>query len=502
MLRVPNFPATPATTKPRIRKTVGGARKYSGARPDRLVGGFSTYTMSVSTGELLRRDLRGLVAHSRSQARDNDFLKAFFGLAKRHIIGPQGILLEPQIKDRNGEVDTVTGGRIDEKWQEWSELGESSVCGRFSWLDLQRVAVFTMARDGNLLVRLRTGKGFGRFGFQLELLSIEQLDLDKVQDLGNGRRIAGGIEFNEFGRPVAYHLWKTNPGERHVQRNSKIRVPADQILHLYLPGDASTYLGEPWAHTAVRRLNTLGQYEEAALVAARAGASKMGFIQQDLETAEMDPEAETDEDNPLPQKMAAGEIEHLPPGRSFTQFDPGYPDGEMATFVKTILRGAAAGLEVSYNSLANDLEGANFSTLRAGLGEERDNWRTLQAFVAQHFHNLIYRRWLNGAILTGELNLPMGRIREFYKVRWQPRGWPAVNPKEEANSNDLDLKNGLRAPQDIVAARGENFHDVLRKISEANEAAAELGLNIVYGQAPAAAPVATAQPPEGEDAET
>jgi lambda family phage portal protein len=479
-MRVPDWPPKEAAEIPSTgpRKV----RRYSAAKPDRLFGGFSTFSSLTSPAEQLRLDLRGLIAHSRIQAQNNDFMKAFLSMCRRHIVGPAGIRLQMRARQPDGTLDVAANRKVEDAWQRWGRRGNCTVCGRYSWLDVQRIAATVIARDGNFLAKIRTGAGFGPFRFQLQLLTIDHLDIDLVEKLSGGSYIEGGIEFNEFGRPLAYHLWSVNPGDRSIQKRERVRVPASDIIHVYQPVDASQYLGEPWAHTALRRLNKLHDYEEAALVAAHAGAAKMGFLKPDIELAEGD---DSEAEDPEIQKIAAGEIETLPAGWDFQEFNPGYPDGEMEPFIKVVLRGAAAGLGVAYSSLANDLEGANFSSLRAGLGEERDEWRVLQNFMAAHLHDTAFSTWLPVAMISGEVALPLEKISKFDAATWRPRGWRAVNPKDEAVANDTDLANGLRSPQEIVADRGEDLEAVYEQIAESQRLAVSYGLTFAGPLRPA-----------------
>ncbi|MCK7513853.1 MAG: ATP-dependent Clp protease proteolytic subunit [Desulfobacterales bacterium] len=53
------------------------------------------------------------------------------------------------------------------------------------------------------------------------------------------------------------------------------RIPAEQILHTFITERINQPRGVPWMHSAMTRLNNLGAYEEAEIVAARIGAAKM-----------------------------------------------------------------------------------------------------------------------------------------------------------------------------------------------------------------------------------
>ncbi len=454
-------------------------RRFEAARPTRIAGGFTANGSRESSRERVKADLRGLVMHSRYQARNNDYMKAYLKMVRRHIVGPNGIRLQAQSRDDNGQLDRGANKIIEDAWKDWGRFGECTVDGQYSWLGVQQISVSTAARDGTMFIREFIGPKYGKYGYQLQLLPIDFLDIDKNIDLGNGRRIVAGVELDKFDRPVAYHMFKHHPGDRMISTSAeRLRLPSSEVFPVFVPDELGQGIGIPWAHTALRRLNMLRGYEEAALTAARAGASKMGFLEK-TDADDLDPSEvqglEHDESGNLIEEFEPGLIEELPYGYKFSEFNPGYPNGEMEPFMKVSLRGAAAGLGVSYSSLANDLEGANFSSLRSGLGEERDEWKTMQSWLTERLPNRVHSNWLRMALLT-QLPLPVEKFDKFNQANWRPRGWPAVNPVQESNSNETDMKNNLRAPQDVVAERGDDLDEVYERIAEARELAEAHGL--------------------------
>ena len=60
--------------------------------------------------------------------------------------------------------------------------------------------------------------------------------------------------------------------------------------------------------------------------------------------------------------VEAGSFVSLPNGVDFKAFDPDHPTSQFESFVKSILRQIASGLNVPYNELANDLEGVSYSS--------------------------------------------------------------------------------------------------------------------------------------------
>lgn len=450
----------PARVEP---KAPTATRRFKAARPGRLAGGFGNI-MNDSPRSQTRQDLRGLINHSREAAQNVDSLKSFEMMVRRHVVGDQGIALQMGIKNPDGKPDTRANGLIESAWKSWGERGKCTPCGRLSWWQIEKIAATMLAREGNFFLREWTGSAFGRFGYQVQPISIDLLDLDMVQTLGNGSYVDGGVEFNQFGRPTAFYFFDGHPLEAHTgKQRHRMRVPANQVTHVMRQTETGQALGVPESHTALRRFNMLAKYEEAAMIAAHYGASAMVFLEQDGEGAPAPDKAGEEE---LPQEIEAGTIVELPPGYTANQNPSNYPDANMPGFMKSMTRGGASGLGVSYAGLSGDMEGANFSSLKDGRGEERDEWKIFQKDLAEGLHGPIFEAWLSRALLSGRIALPAAKVDKFNAATWRGRGWQSVNPKDDAVADDKNLQNRLTTPSEIVARRGGNFADTVAKYAE------------------------------------
>lgn len=464
--------------KPKVRTVVQRPspvpkiRRFNGARPDRLAGGFGLRNTTMLAEEH-RIDLMGMVQHSRLLAQNNDYMRAFLMMCRRHMVGARGIKYNPQARNAAGKLDKADNKLLAKAFAKWGERGNATVCGRFNWLEMQWIAAMVAPRDGGVFIRFFRGRDFGPFGFQIQFLTVDRLDVGFNAELSNGAYVHGGVECDRYDRPVAWHFLKRNQMNGYQLSGERVRVPASDIVYLALPEDYSVQLRMPWAHTAVRRLNMFHGFEEAALTNARVGASKMGFVVRGLDADVND--IPTDKE-PEVEDLEPGTVETLPIGHDFKSFDPDFPNNEMPSFIKAILRGAASGLGVSYNGIANDLEGTNFSSLHVGKSEERDEWQILQAWLADAMHNEIVKQWLPMAILTGAINLPFSKLEKFLECEWQPRGWRAVNPLQEATANVTNVESGFTSPQRVAAQNGEDIEQIYEEIAAAKEKAESLGI--------------------------
>lgn len=473
-------------------------RRFKAAKSGRLVNGFGSSLLGASPRQEVRQDLRGLINHARFAAQNVDHLKSYEMMVRRHVVGWNGIALQCTATNPDGKPDRLANAAVESAWSKWGKRGNCTPCGRLSWWQIEKVAATMLAREGNFILREWRGRRFGDFSYQVQPLSVDLLDLDLVQTLKGGAYIDGGVEFNEFGKPLAFYFFDGHPQEAHTGRGrNRIRVPADQVIHVLRHTETGQALGVPEAHTALRRFNMLHKYEESALTAAHYGAAAMVFLEQESDGTPAP--AGHDGDDEIPEEMEAGSIVDLPPGYKVTGNPSNYPDANMPGFMKSMLRGGSAGLGVSYAGLTSDMEGANFSSLKDGRGEERDEWRVFQRDLWECLHGEVFKGWIGPAMLSGQVKLktgnplPASRVDKFLDAAtWRGRGWASVNPKDDATANEKNLANRLTTPSDIVSERGEDFEALVDRYARDLEV-------LENAQVPLSAALAGTPPPSPPD---
>lgn len=449
--------AAPEPPAPHRREPVLVTRSYRAAYPDRLASGFRAF--SATTREEVRREIRGLVGHSRHASQNFDFQRAYEMLFRRHVIGPNGIRLQMDIRWPDGRKDNVANRAIEAGWLRWGKKGSPSICGRLSWWGIECQMATAIAREGGAFLRIHEGRGRGAFGFQVEPLPFDLLDIDLTRQLSDGGYIESGIEFNSDGRPLAFHLWSVPPTEGHRPgKRRRIRVPARQMVHVLIPEEIGQALGIPRSATALRLMNMSEKYQESAMAAANYGAANMVFFQQQDSSGQVP--GVPDMEMPI-DEIEAGTMAMLPPGVTAVPHAPHYPDAAVEPFMRHMGTSQAAGLGVAYETLSGDLSKANFSSLRAGKGEERDEWRMLQRAIFEGLHDVVFARWLPFALMTQQVRLPISKIDRFSTATWRPRGWPSVNPKDDATANAMGLANGNKTLTQICAEEGRSLDDAL-----------------------------------------
>lgn len=476
-------------------------RRFEGARIDRLTADW--FATESSLNEELRADLNALRKRGRQLVHNNDFGRKFRRMCEDNIIGPGGIRLQVKVTDPGGKPDNLANTAIEASYTEWGRACD--VTGQMSLRDLCASIVGSMPADGEFLVRFVRGAEAGnRFNFALQVIDVDRIDTS-FNGSHEGNTVIMGVEVNAWRRPVAVHLFEAHPNDGARTGRRRIRVLADELLHRFKVERAEQVRGIPWMAPGMLSLHHLGSFGLSALLAAEHGANHYGFFQQKEDTGALPAIGQVEGTGAEAVQIAAsqpGVYDTLPVGYMFQPHESKYPNEVFGPFVKTTLQRIATGWGVAYHSLANDLEGVNFSSIRSGTLEERDRWMADQEWFIGAFMRPVYLAWLQMALLSGAITMPNGsalpaaKFAKFAAHEWQPRRWEWVDPKADMEAKILSVRAGLMAPQDLAAAMGYDFEDVLRAIKAATELAATLGVNLnAYDATPGAASAAGAKSP-------
>lgn len=454
------------------------SRMYQAAKMSRSN---SEWTVTPTSGNAeLRNSLRSLRARARQMARDNSHFKKFLSLVRNNVVGPKGIKLQSRARGRDGTLNVELNKLVEECFWDWSHRETCSASGKLSWLDAQKLFATTLARDGEVLVQKIYPKD-NRFGFALKFIDVSYLDETYNSVAANGNRILMSVEVDKNDKPVAYFL--TTPTSDYVfehDRKMRTRVPAEEIIHAFLPSeDEAQVRGVTWFHAAMLDAKNLQGYRDGVITSARAAACSFAVIKPPAD-AEVSDELLDDDGIPLPVEIDVQplSVHELPPGYEMEAFDPKQPTQNHSAFNEAILMDVAAGLGVTYFNLAGDMRAVNFSSARVGLNEERDIWREIQTFVIEHFARDVFHAWLESAFLSGALKVSVKDLKEIRNPQFRGRSWEYLEPVKDMQANILALENNLTTYTDVLAERGVDLIDLLERRKSEKELAAKYGVSL------------------------
>jgi lambda family phage portal protein len=481
---------------------------FAGGAVGRLTASMANWSGSVNAD--LDGSLVVMRARGRQLGQSNEYGRRFLALVANNIVGPKGPTL--QVRAYNAQVDPkkppaldkVANDAIEIHYARWCK--KADITGRMHLAHLYRVAAKAVARDGEALVRIVRDRSLP-YGMAVQLLEADRLDETVNGILPNGC-VRQGVELDTMGRPVALYIKSRHPGDRYGPgHNAPERVPMDQVRHVYLPERAEQVRGYTWFHAIIVRAMQLHGFNDAAVTAARIGASKVAALERTEESAQGGVEAMADAQTStgLQMNVEAGEMFELPPGYKLSAWNPEYPHANFESFVKAAMRGISSGLDVATHNLSGDMTDVNYSSARIAELSEREQWMVLQDWFIGTLVEPIYQEWLAISLLRGDITfpqsgkaLPADKLSKFLDAsRFQGRRWSWVDPAKEiqAKQGEVDLRITSRTR--IAAERGYELEDILDELAQEEALMEKMGLATAPAPKPTAAPAQ--QPPESEE---
>ena len=372
-----------------------------------------------------------------------------------------------------GAPDVYANEIIERRWDEWQRAENCDARGRRPYSILRQLRLLSCARDGDFFIRLIRDPKVNKFGFALQMINAEWVDYFYNATLPNGNVVRMGIEYQNnswgIGKPVAYYFIKRQPQDWQFsipgafnfnQGNMHDRVPASEIIHYARYTDADSTRPAPWGSSTIFKARQLDQFELYEVIAARASACKTGWLYSDLVPEGGDGFQPPDPRGIRNLKTEAGGIYGLPWGVKYQESDPTHPNGNFEEFRKGQLRSWCAGMPAAdYNTIANDLEGINFSAGRLGRLDTNEMSKLIQNWDIDMAERPIFEAWLEMALTTGAVPLPLAKFQKFNKPVFSGRRWAQVDEIKAVNAAALRVANHMSTLSKECAELGVDFED-------------------------------------------
>jgi len=396
--------------------------------------------------------------------------------------------------------------RVQRLWLAWTD--EADADGLTDFYGLQAMVAREMFVAGECFVRLRPRRAEDGLlvPIQLQLLQSEMLPFDKTEAAANGNRIRCGIEFDAIGRRVAYHFRRRHPGDSTDQgmiTPETVRIPAEDVLHIYRPIDAGQIRGLPHVAPAMVRLFLLDQYDDAELDRKKTAAMFAGFITKTAPEEQLMGEIEATDDSGATVSLEPGTLQVLLPGEDVKFSSPADVGGGYEAFQYRTLLSVSASLGLPYHLVTGDVRQANYSSLRAELVEFRRRVEQLQhGVIAHQLCRPVWARWLETAVLSGALELPdFARSPARYRpVNWIPPRWDWVDPLKDIQAQVLAMEAGIISRRKVVEATGYDVEEIDRENAADAKRVGDMGLT--YRTSPGETQGARATPTRKPETET
>jgi lambda family phage portal protein len=319
------------------------------------------------------------------------------------------------------------------------------------------------------------GEFFSLMVFADEQLRIKALDPAQVNpalsmELPGGGLVIAGVEVNDGGKPVAFHIYKNwIPGLPLLRGLESVRIDAADVLHLFRPDAAGQTRGMSRLASVLLRLRELDSLTDGQLVRLKIGALLAGFV------TDADGSLLQDGATPGEASLEPGTMQRLRPGESVEFSKPPEIGSESNAFQKAVIREIGAGVGVPSFMLDHDLSEVNFSSARTAIIAFRRRVEAWQDHFAFQMLRPVYRRFVTTEVLSGRLAVPLNA--STLKHKWiAPKGqW--LDPLKDAQAEALAINSGLTSRREAVAARGIDVESLDNEIAADRAREERLGLS-------------------------
>lgn len=482
-------------------------RSYEAGKVNRLSSDFKPSTLPVDA------DIAEAMSYVRGRARTMEqadgYTRKYVGLVRANIPGAFGFRLQSRVMEYNAAQkmmveDPLANARIEEGWEDWGRRENCTVTGDMSFREFSQLMAAHYKRDGEFIARRVRFEG--KYGFMLQALEPDLLDETLTTRLENGNRIVMGVEMDRWRRVVAYWLRKEDDGSASSMYNYSRKVERVLASEIYFGFDRTRAFqsrGMSALSTSLMTLHNIREWEKSSLVNARHSAGRLGFLSDapDSTNTSMLPGDETEADGTPVMKLEAGSMYDIGT-KTYTGVDPKFPHEQHSPFVKTNLQRAAAGAEVSYYSLSNDYESTSFSSGRLSYTDERERWKMDQRYFVEVLLEPIFRDWLEMALTTQAVKLPLAKFDKFNAPEFIGRTWNYLDPEKEAQADLLLDGAGLLSRKRWFAERGLDMETELKQIAAERQMYKDLGIDIIRANAAPQATKPEQKPEPDPNAET
>ena len=463
------------------------------------------------------RDLPTLRANSREFERNNPLALGAINTVTTNVVGT-GLKVQSNI-DR-AVLRNMTPDQLD-AWEEnterefnlWAESQDCDAARTLVFADHQDLAFRQALVNGDHIVTMpRIPRKASPY--TLALMHVEADRLSNADGKADTNRLVAGVEKDQNGAPIKYHIADQHPGaRRNKSTRTWTKVPAfgektglRNVIHLYKMTRAGQTRGIPYLSPVIETLRQLDKYTEAELMAAVVTAMLTVFIKTEEGEADVDiddTKAETgakSADDDI--KLGVGAIVGLAEGESIETVNPLRPNSGFDPFVVSILRQVGVALELPFEVLIKHFT-ASYSASRAAIMEAWKFFKSRRAWLVRNFCQIVYETWLYEAVAIGRISAPGffadPLIRKAYcGATWRGDGPLQIDPVKEVVAAEKRIVATLSTvgEETVVITGGshdQNFRRLVREVTMYQKA------GLVHPATVGAQQTAPPAAPDGDD---
>ncbi len=414
-------------------------------------------------------------ARARDLERNSDMMNSVIGAYKRNVIGGGYTL---QTKTGNDKLNDT----IEAAWKKWCKKQNCDVTGTQSFMQIMRMCVKRKKVDGGILIVKRYTKD-GFLPFKLQTFEVDELDNSQMTPKNQGNKVVGGIELNEYNKPVGY--WIRQYPVDSLALTAPVYIDAKDVIFMYTKHRPSQVREISDMSPTITRIRDANEFMVAVSVKERIAACLSVFIKKTIPTTGIGNigrgigGAAGERQDYQGKSITPGMIKELNAGDEIQVVNPAGQATDAASYIKLQQRLVGAGQGVSYEATSRDMSQSTYSSTRQSIIEDdmtyAEEKELLIEVMDEIYETFVISLWLTGSI----------KVKDFWDKKdmyldhtWivAPKKW--IDPQKEANANRIALATGQKTFKQIAAEQGKDWKEQIEEIAEVLNYAKELGIDM------------------------
>lgn len=382
---------------------------------------------------------------------------------------------------------------IEREFSLWADCPDCDLERIDNFYELQQLAFLNELLSGDVIALLPTTERTGSvYDLRIQLIEADRLctpDHETINPL-----ITGGVEKNQYGEVVAYHIAKHHPLSFDYQNPVRewVRVEAyggatgrRNVIHIMHRERVGQVRGIPFLSPVIESLKQLERYTEAELTAAVVSGLVTVFIQKENNSEEppigegIEEEylVDTEDENSI--ELAPGAVIDLGENEKANMTNPGRPNANFDGFVMSVIKQIGCALEVPFEIVLKCFSN-NYSASRGALLEF---WKTVDMYrgwLAADFCQPIFEEFMCEAVAKGRISAPGffsdPLVRKAYcAAEWNGPSAGQLDPKKEVEAAELRVQGGFSTRErETTELTGSDYYKNMKQRKREEKALKEV----------------------------
>lgn len=440
------------------------AANYDMATSQRLIRTRSQLGGTADSHLYSAQQLYYLRENAREAERNHPIIGQLVRRFADNVLG-SGLVVDPETDDPEWNK------AAQQLWEEWcSDPLQCDLSQRRTFDQIERLALISATRDGDAFVFLDNSADSWR---------VRLIEAEHVTGTSDDPPVALGVRLDpDTGAHQSYYVRKRDIAQEarrrivtitdSIQGCTEMAVRGDdglplaiQVLQDEMRVSANrgvTFLAPVWS-----RASAYDDLEWAQLVQQQVAACIAVFISSEYPNP-LGPESTETYDNFVAtlQELTPGLIQRVRPGEKIETLEPKAPTQDSMGQLMHAASEIALQLDMPISLALLNTSNTVFHGYRGELQQARKSFERRQQWIGRNLRGQVYLRKVAEWIESGDLTANP----QWRRYRIQGPAWPYVDPKTDAEADEIRLASHATSPRRLHRERGQDWDRVHAEIVE------------------------------------